>query len=259
MFRRLLVRNIIAVTVPLIIIEFFVLIIALNLSVLDKYSCYEISAQDAKSLETALEGAFAEGKINVRIDCPENMNPAGFDYVVEGNRDGECFYNYLGDSIRLYVLKKDTAKQIKKGKKPNITARLEKLDSAVKEVTSAYETGVTVGGNALEGFVSEIVVNELSYPAKRIKIIDTTKYVAVFMMAFTLLYMVLAILYPSINICLKISCDTGGKSRIDFIKIMDEEMANEKTVAFDNGYYITPNYVVSEYASYTEVKIEPAG
>ena len=257
MFRKLLVRNVIAVTVPLVIIEFFVLIIALNLSVLDKYSCYDISAEDNKSLEVALEGAFAEGKINVQLNCPENLNPAGFDYVVEGNRDGECFYNYLGDSIRLFILRKDTAEKIKKGECPAIKVTLEKLDTAVSDVTASYQSDISVGNNSMDGYVSEIVVNELSYPAKRIKIIETSKYVAVFMMAFTILYMILAILYPSINICLKIEGDTGGKSVMELIDILDEEMADENTVAFDNGYYITPNYVVSEFVSYTVIKTEP--
>lgn len=255
MFRKYIARNIIALTVPIIIIEFFILIIALNLSVLDKYSSYRIDYVDNGELNEKIEKYYSEGKVNVTFSCPSNMDNAGYDYKVGGETKGKCFYNFLGDSLRVYILSDSNAERLENGDKPVLHARLEERHGSVNSIKKEYEDELGLQSGTMDSYLNDIIVNEVDYPALRMDILKYAKYIAVGMMAISFLYMIIAILFPFLNICFKVIDNKSGYSRKELIKLANEELKKDGVIDYENGMYQTEHFLIRVYISYTDLSI----
>ena len=255
MFRKFITRNIIALTIPILIIEFFVLIIVINLSVLDKYSGYDISYTDVAELENELDKLYAEGKVNVRFTCPGDMESAGYDYKLKNGKKGLCYYSYLGDSLRLYILSEKTVDMINKGENPTVSVRLEQNISDSKDIMKDFEEQLSLKAGTMDGYVKPIYANELNYPGLRLDILYYTKYAAILLMVISLLYMFIAVIFPSFNVCYKIVGSKQGYSRKELIQLVNKELDSSEVLDFENGYYQTEHFLVSVYVSYTKLKI----
>ena len=249
MFRRLLFRNLIAMLIPMLVIEVFVLFAAMQVSLMDEYRYYE------KVDLGKLDLMYAAGQMNVSFICPDNLTYAGFDYKRDDKKIGEYFYQFDGDSISLYILDNDTAERVKKGEKGfEIFAVLEKDEMTADYVESQYQTesGLDASTNdPFESFVKDMMVNQTIFPARRMHLLRMVKMIDVVIIGLTVLYAIIATVFPVTNL----SFNTGdtGKTRRRLIKELDYEMSRalEKKI---HSIYFTKNYVVAAYLSGIEIE-----
>lgn len=245
MFRRLINRNLIAMSIPVLVIEFLLVIITLNLSMMDEYTVYEIEDREA-------DYAFMEGKYNVSMTIPENLSPAGFDYESQDDISGAFYYDFQGDSIRIYVLSDEKVNRLKSGISTiDILARLEKNEKVSAYIEKEYSDWAGLEDDSAKGFVNPVIINEITYPASRIKALRLGKFLSVIIIGVTILYIILAFLYPSFN--LSFSNKGTGLSRHKLIYTLDDEL-RENLLEQDGNVFKTENYIVTYYISHTDIE-----
>lgn len=232
-------------SIPVLVIEFLLVIITLNLSMLDEYTVYEIEDRE-------VDYAFMEGKYNVSMRVPGSISPAGFDYESQDNISGAFYYDFQGDSVRIYVLSDETVNRLKSGTSMvNIFARLEKNEKVSTYIEKEYSDWAGLGEDSTKGFVNPVIINEITYPAGRIKALRLGKFLSVIIIGVTILYIVLAFLYPSFNF--SFSNKGTGLSRHKLIYRLDDEL-REKLIEQDGNVFKTENYIVTYYISHTDIE-----
>lgn len=249
MFRRLLFRNLIAMLIPMLVIEVFVLFASMQVSLMDDYRYYE------KVDLGKLDLMYAAGQMNLSFICPDNLTYAGFDYKKDEKKIGEYFYQFDGDSISLYILDNETAARVKKGEKGfEIFAVIEKDEMTADYIESQYQTesGIDASSNdPFDGFVKDIMLNQTIFPARRMHLLRVVKVVDVVIIGMTVLYAIIAAVFPVTNLCF--STGDTGKSRRRLIKELDYELSSalDKKI---KSIYFTKNYIVAAYLSGIEVQ-----
>ena len=145
MFKRLVRRNLVALMIPVIIIELMVLYMSMQLSLLDEYRCYKVSDLSSVGI------LYKEGEQNITFDYSGDIHPAGFDYVRDGEVVGSYYYSFHGNGIQLFVLNDDTYKSISSGEKVTINARLMQDEAVTGYVLSEYAKSVELSEDVFDG------------------------------------------------------------------------------------------------------------
>ena len=245
MFRRILLRNLISMMVPLIIIEAMILFMAIQLASLDKFRCYNLT-----DLSMA-EILYLEGKTNISIACPDNLKPAGFNFVSGDKVIGEYYYLLTDKGITLFILDPETAAGIKDGSKETLYVKIVKDTVSAKYVEEEYNDELGLGSDTLNGYVSEYVFDEPEYPVVKISILSYIKIIDVIIIAISFIYLVLAALYSFLNFSIrKRGIDI---SKAELIDVLDDELENH-LVEKDGNYYVTEKYEIDAYISYIDIR-----
>ena len=249
MFRRLLFRNLIAMLIPMLVIEVFVLFAAMQVSLMDEYRYYE--RVDLGKLDLM----YAAGQMNISFICPDNLNTAGFDYKIDDKTVGRYFYQFNGDSISLFIFDIETAERITKGESGfEVFAVIEMDEMTADYIEGEYQEGSGIDASTndpFEGFVNDMIINQTIFPSRRINLLRRVKMIDVVVIGITVLYAILATVFPVMNLCF--STGDTGKSRRRLIKELDYEMSRalEKKI---KSIYFTKNYIVAAYLSGIEVQ-----
>ena len=245
MFRKILFRNLIFMMIPILVIEVFILFSAMQLSILDDYKCYNLTEIKSAPL------FYLEQRLNVSVALPENLKDAGFDHVRNGKKAGSYYYQYNNSSIHLYILSEETVSKLKAGENPGtIYVRLIEDSATARYVENEYSKEIGMDDTMLSNYVDNIIFSEIDYPAMKILILSYVKFICIFLIGFTLLYSVLAMIYPSLNFSFK---NKGMfKSRMDLIEILDKELESSDVERKGNTY-ITDNYTIKAYISRIDI------
>ncbi len=239
MFHRLLNRNIIMMMLPLIIILIMFLMVGYKLSMLSEYSIYDVDQIDS------VEQLHNNGIKNISISLKDmEINYAGFDYEVNDKVLGKYYYYYHGNEVHLLVLEDGFNKDGK------INARIQEDKVTANYIQSSLAETFNVKNENLDGFIKPYIINQIEFPAMKIKGIDYMKKIAVVLIAISILYIILAMIRPELNFETKELREMGDVRAL--IKELDEEM-KEAERSEDGNEYTTPNYHIIAMISYIKV------
>ncbi len=244
MFRRYVRRNLIAMLIPVIVMEILVIFMTVQLGLLDDYRSYEIT--DMKDLELY----YMEGKRNVVIQVDDPLTYAGFDAASDEGKQGSYYYQFNGDSIRLFILKDETIRAINFGENNRVYARIIRDEVTAGYIEKEYTSEVGLGDGLFDGFVEPIIIDELSYPELKIKGIRYVNLAARVMLAGTWLYMLVGFCFPVLAFGYR--SKKMFKNRREMLSVMDAEL--EDSLLRSSGHeFVTYNYLVYIYLSRIEV------
>lgn len=239
MFHRLLNRNIIMMMLPLIIILIMFLMVGYKLSMLSEYSIYDVDQIDS------VEQLHNNGIKNISISLKDmEINYAGFDYEVNDKVLGKYYYYYHGNEVHLLVLEDGFDKNGK------IYARIQEDKVTANYIQSSLAETFNVKNENLDGFIKPYIINQIEFPAMKIRGIDYMKKIAVVLIAISILYILLAMIRPELNFETKELREMGDVRAL--IKELDEEM-KEAERSEDGNEYTTPNYHIIAMISYIKV------
>ena len=239
MFHRLLNRNIIMMMLPLIIILIMFLMVGYKLSMLSEYSIYDVDQIDS------VEQLHNNGIKNISISLKDmEINYAGFDYEVNDKVLGKYYYYYHGNEVHLLVLEDGFDKDGK------INARIQEDKVTANYIQSSLAETFNVKNENLDGFIKPYIINQIEFPAMKIRGIDYMKKIAVVLIAISILYILLAMIRPELNFETKELREMGDVRAL--IKELDEEM-KEAERSEDGNEYTTPNYHIIAMISYIKV------
>ena len=249
MFTKLLRRNLIAVLIPILIIEVLIILMIFQLNVLEEYSCHRINTLEGVDL------LYEEGVQNISFLCEEVPEYLGFDDVrINDEIAGRYYYLYEGNSIRILVLTDKTYENLKSGGSYDIYGKLvhddlknEYIESALSE---KFEKKVGQNSDAFDGFVKPIIISEVEYPEFKISIIDHSSLVISIIIMITVLYSIVAFACPWIMV--GFNYKDVAKKRIDAIEILDREM-EESLESEEGNVFTTENYIICAYMSHIKV------
>ena len=230
--------------IPLIVTEVLILVSASQLSVLDRFRCYNLT--DIKSDKLYC----IQNRTNVSYTIPDELYPAGFDYVSEGTKLGTYYYMYDNTSIHLFIITDETAKRIEAGEK-RVTVYVRLIDDSATSsfVETEYADALGIDQNTLNNYVDSIILSEPGYPEVKIKLISYIKLLTIFLLGSTVIYFVLAIFYPILNY----SYRNNGlfKNRIELYDVMNEEL----NAGYDKegNVYTTENYQIVVMVSHIDI------
>lgn len=248
MFTKLLRRNLIMMLFPILVMEVLIIFMILQLGILPEYSSKRID--NISGVNTL----YKEGVKNISFsyDVASLGDPeyVGFDEEANGEKIGGYYYIYEGDSIRLFVLTDETSKILTSGNGADICASLEEDEVKGKYIESELSERLGLGDSVFDGFVDPVIINETSYPAFKIAFADYSIYVIVGIMVLTLVYGVIAFVFPSLMFGL--DCKEFAKNKSELISMMNEEM-QERLVEHEGSEYTTENYKIYAYVSHIEI------
>lgn len=245
MFKRLVRRNLVALMIPVIIIELMVLYMSMQLSLLDEYRCYKVSDLSSVGI------LYKEGEQNITFDYSGDIHPAGFDYVRDGEVVGSYYYSFHGNGIQLFVLNDDTYKSISSGEKVTINARLMQDEAVTGYVLSEYAKSVELSEDVFDGYVDETIINEVDYPAFKVKIVDIVQIASIALLIVSLLYAIAAFINPVLSLGFK---NRGlFSSRKELIETLNNELENRLDHK-ERFLYITEEYVIRAYISHIYIE-----
>ena len=249
MFKKLLLRNLIFMFIPILIIEASFVFICTELKILDKNQTYELTNL------SDIDMFYKINKRNVSINADIDLIYSGFDYSVDNEIKGHYYYYTDGSFVYLFVINNDTSDQIKRGESLSINATLVYDEASSELIKSEYLDYINKGEASLDGYFENIIINQPEYPERRIMFIEYTDLAAVCLIIITIIYLIITVLCPQYNILFSskgISC-----SRKKLIKKLDSEMKN-RVVSVNGADIITDNYIIKAHISHIKVKKRPA-
>lgn len=249
MFTKLLRRNLIAVLIPILIIEVLIILMVFQLNVLEEYSCQRINSLEGVDL------LYGEGVQNISFLCEADPEYAGYDEVKsDGEIVGRYYYIYDGDSIRLLVLTDKTYENLKSGGSYDIYGKLVRDDVKIGYIEDALddELGKMIGqsSDAFKGYIKPIIINEVEYPATKISIIEHSAAVISVVILLTVVYSIVAFACPWI--IMGFEYKPAASKRVDAIEILDKEM-DEKLESENGNIFTTENFIICAYLSHIKV------
>ena len=250
MFSKLIRRNLIAVMLPVLIMEFLVLYMTFQLSLLDDYKTYVVSDTDR------LDVLYLENKKNIAYDLTGPVEYAGYDVKAGDEKKGTYYYVFEGNRIQLFILTDATARKLNSGNTVTVYARLVEDKVTASFIEQEYSEEAGLGEGVFDEFVKPMIIDELSYPGIKIKGLVIVNKAAKILLIVSFCYFILAIIFPIFGI--GYSRRKMFKSRASMIRIMNDELGNHLKKKKRN-VYITSNYVVYAYISRLEVFNLPAG
>lgn len=244
MFKKIVRRNLVALMIPVIIIELMVLYMCMQLSLLDEYKCYKIN--DISSVDIL----FKEGEKNITFDLSEKVYPAGFDYVVDKVVKGSYYYSFNGDSIRLFILKKETYDKLSSGKAVSVNARLIQDEAMVSYIKNEYTDSFGLGDNVFDDYIESTIIDEVDYPELKVWAIKVVQVAAFCMLIISGIYTIIALINPALSI--GFSNRGMFSSRKELIEVMNTEI-EERLDHKEKFLYITEDYVIKAYISHIDI------
>lgn len=249
MFTKLLRRNLIAVLVPILIIEVLIILMVFQLNVLEEYSCQRINSLEGVDL------LYEEGVQNISFLCEEVPEYCGYDEVKEdGEIVGGYYYIKDGDNIRLLVLTTKTYLNLTSGGSYDVYGKLVRDDMKIEHIEDDLddELAKKIGqsSDAFKGYIKPIIINEVEYPATKIAIIEHSAAVISVVILLTVLYSIVAFACPWI--IMGFDYKPAASKRVDAIDILDEEM-DERLENENGNVFTTENFIICAYLSHIKV------
>ena len=249
MFTKLLRRNLIAVLIPILIIEVLIILMVFQLNVLEEYSCQRINSLEGVDL------LYEEGVQNISFLCEEVPEYCGYDEVKEdGEIVGGYYYIKDGDNIRLLVLTTKTYLNLTSGGSYDVYGKLVRDDMKIEHIEDDLddELAKKIGqsSDAFKGYIKPIIINEVEYPATKIAIIEHSAAVISVVILLTVLYSIVAFACPWI--IMGFDYKPAASKRVDAIDILDEEM-DERLENENGNVFTTENFIICAYLSHIKV------
>lgn len=215
-----------------------------QLSLLEDYSCHNITSLNGLGV------MYSGGAKNVSYECQQELLPAGFDEMSEGEKLGSYYYLFEGETIRIFILKDKTYEQLKKTGSVTIYGKLEEDVTKSKYIEQSYAETVGKGSDVFTGSVQTIMINELKFPYRRILILNIAKKAVPGLIIVTILYMMIALIRP--ELIFGINRIGIKKSKKKLIKILNKEM--EDIEEQEGHVYATEHYVIEAYVSHIDIQ-----
>ena len=244
MFKGLIRRNLIATIIPVIVMEVLVIFMTIQLGLLDEYRCYSVGAGDDLGI------MYLEGRKNICMSVSGPLEYAGYDVVSDKGKLGTYYYRFDGKSIQLFVLKDETMRKINSGSDIQLYAKLIEDKVTSSYIENGYNDEAGMGEGVFDGFVNPLIINELEYPVIKVDGIKIMGVTAKVLVILTVLYMILAYIFPVISF----GYSKRGlfRSRSEMIEALNQE-ADEKLEEKNGSEIITENYVIYAYLSHLDV------
>lgn len=230
--------------IPVLVIELLAGFICFQLGLLDEYQSQFVNNLDNLKL------LYDEGVNNIEYDLTGDIYYAGFEEKSGSDIIGSYYYIFKGDSINIIILSKDTAEKLSKGETVRIFGRLEERASDAEYIEKAYSDRFGNGGEAFDGFVDPIFINELHYPDVRIGIIKKSKPVVVALIIITIIYFAIGMLKPSILRGYNYKAVSSSRRRA--IRILDREMSRDD-VSQTGRIIETERFMIYAYISHIDI------
>ena len=246
MFKKIVRRNLVALMIPVIIIELMILYMSMQLSLLDEYRCYEVS-----DISTA-DILYREGEQNISFTYSGKLYPAGFDHVIDKKVLGSYYYCFRGNSIQLFILDDKTYEKINSGESVKINARLIRDEATANYIKSEYTEATGLGDDVYDDYIDETIISEVDYPAFKVKIVKIVQYASFVLLVLSCIYTVIALIIPSLSF--GFSNKGLFDSRRELIETLDNELENRLDHK-ERFLYITEDYVIKAYISHIIIEI----
>ncbi len=233
-FSRLLIRNSLMILVPPVAAIFMVVLVAFRMSNLREYNTYRLDSLD--NLETYINSYM----LNVSYDA-SGLKPAGYDYTVDGKKQGEYYYIYQNDHVWLFALNDSGIEKLKNGD-TLLNFRITTDDQVVKHITLDLTKSFETNEDNLKGFINPVILNQFEYPFYKIITMRAMLYGGMALFAVMFLYTVLVTLFPSL-------CSDAAKlskygKRREIIRQINEEL-KDKLLYHEEDAYVTENYLIT--------------
>ncbi len=240
MFKKIVRRNLVALMIPVIIIELMLFYMSMQLSLLDEYRCYEVN--DISTVDIL----YREGEQNISFDYGGKLYPAGFDHVNEKKTLGSYYYCFRGSSIQLFILNPKTYEELNSGKQVRINARLINDEATISYIKKEYTDITGLGDDVYDGYIDEVIISEVDYPIFKVKIVRIVQIASLVLLILSFVYTLLALVIPTLSFGFSNKGLFG--SRKELIETLDNEIENRLDHK-DRFLYITEDYVIKAYIS----------
>ncbi len=244
-FRKLLRKNLLYMTFPMVLILSGLLLMLFQISRLEMF-------QSTPMTDTMEAGSYFDSdRRNVTISL-SNLKSAGFARTDGEKKKAEYFYRVENGKMQLFVLSEATAKRYRANQMENyvLTVRIERDEVTARYIEQEYETSLGLTADEMQGFCSEYVLDETAYPRVRIWMLRTATIALSMILGILMLYVILAMIFPALNFEAWVLKRFGHIGR--YIRKIDREMEKKLRYHQDN-VTVTENYLVVSYISKIDV------
>ena len=236
LFRRILNRNLICMTIPYALILLAVFFLMFQISGMEDYSVYK-----TESYKEALE-EYAAGRMNFEFPVSD-IYYTGFDYT-EGNQiKGRYFYTLGDTNMQLFLLDKKTSEQILKDGNKTITlkCKITQDELTTGYIEEEYADGLGIDYSDINGYISPFLFSAVAYPAIMIPLVRLLLLISAALFAILLIYTIAALFLPVMNPEMFKFRKYGKLASL--VKELDQEM-EERMLYRQSPYIVTENYLV---------------
>ena len=244
-FRRLLQKNLLLVTLPI------VLALTSLILVLGKVSRLEHFQTETMEDTSEAREFFLSGRRNVEVQL-DGLTSTGFSYVVGDTEAGEYFYRIKNGVMEIVLLDKSTADELRSGKRESKSylVRIIKDDATATYIEQQYADALGVPREELLGLGSVYLFDEIAYPMVRIVVLKISLYSLSVILVLLVAYVLLATAFPVLNFEARVLKKYGKVNR--YIRKLDREIA-KKLKMHQNNVMVTKNFLIVSYLTHIDV------
>ena len=244
-FRKLLRKNLLYVTFPLVLILSALLLVVFQISRLEMFRTTALSDY------TKVGDYYAAEQKNVTITV-SNLKSLGFSRTDGEKKTAEYFYRIENGRLQLFVLSEASARRYRSNQMENrpLTVRIEKDEVTAQYIEREYAQSLGFTSDDLEGFCSVYVLDETAYPRMRIVIVRVAVITFSVLLGLLMLYVILALSFPTLNYQAWTLKRFGHIGR--YIRKIDREM-DKKLRYHQDHVTVTENYLIMSYISRIDV------
>ncbi len=244
-FRRLLQKNLLLLTLPVVIVLAALLLLLGQVSRLEHFQT--VTMQDSAYAEEF----FLSGQRNVEVSLP-GLTSTGFVYMVGDKEQGEYFYRIHKDMMEVVLLESDTAAKQRAGAVEGdlFTVRLIKDDVTAGYILREYAQAMGTPAEEFFAMGSVYLFNEIAYPRTRILVLKIVLVSLTVLLGVVVLYVLLATAFPVLNYEALVLRRFGKTGR--YIRKLDREMEKKLKMHQDN-VWVTENFLVVSYLTHIDV------
>lgn len=241
-FQKMLFKNAFFSTLPVIFLAGFSLLVSFFVAVYSGMRIYRVN-QDADP-ELLLAGQ----EENLRISVLTNLSAAGFE--TRGSRKNILYYQRRDDgTIRLFLLRDETAEKIQKGSVKNVFLKLEKDETTASYVEKNYQD--LLGKNiSLDGFTEPYLYSEPDFPRAGFAALFLWQVAGAAVFCGAFLYLILCTLSPVCNRQTAFLKATGDRRQ--GIRHIDDDLSRH-LLCRRGSVFVTENYLIVNFVSGIEV------
>ena len=244
-FRKLLRKNLLYVTFPLVLILSALLLVVFQISRLEMFRTTALSDY------TKVGDYYAAEQKNVTITV-SNLKSLGFSRTDGEKKTAEYFYRIENGRLQLFVLSEASARRYRSNQMEHrpLTVRIEKDEVTAQYIEREYAQSLGFTSDDLEGFCSVYVLDETAYPRMRIVIVRVAVITFSVLLGLLMLYVILALSFPTLNYQAWTLKRFGHIGR--YIRKIDREM-DKKLRYHQDHVTVTENYLIMSYISRIDV------
>lgn len=244
-FRRLLLKNTVALALPMLVLLCVLIFIILRFPVIQNVQDVELTNTD--NLSEQLDDIYKSGRTNVVYEA-HDLQYTGIEYLENGKCKGAYYYNIDKSGLNFFLIKTEKPSQtidsvLFKGKIINNEIMVEYIMKQFEENTKLYS-------EMMDGFVNTYIISEPDYPYKFIILVYVVILIPVIAGVLIITYTLLIWMVPGIHPQTRQLAEYGDTRAI--IDELDIELKNRIVFRYGN-IYITENYMVVSYVTKTDV------